>query len=457
MRFDGSTKLWVCVLALGLALAGCPAGTDEAVEEADSEAEAVTPLTEEELAEAQDLAGSLAESARSPLGELSFEDFKASVYKEPWEGGKYIVNGDTTIVDDKHLEEFYTALNLMAAPPVLGPGEIAPEPQTSLVVHQRGGVDAVWDSVQKGSLTYCVSDNFGADKDDVIAEMAAATGVWEAVAAVDFNYDATQDADCDAFNSNVVFDVRRVNVNGQYLARAFFPGESRVSTNVLIDESSFELDPSPPAKLNLGGILRHELGHALGFRHEHTRPNSGRCFEDSNWKPLTDYDPFSVMHYPQCNGLGDWSLTLTAKDENGAACLYSAAEGFEIDTSELDPVMAIACAPEVEDDVDPGTEQVVNFDGESVAASARDEFGPFAVTPGTVFKAAISGTGDPDLYVRFGLQATRTNHDCRPYLWGAEESCSLDVPTGESEAFVMVYGFAEGTYDLEVTHTPPVE
>ncbi len=451
MRTDNPIKAPFLCLALSLValvLGGCPPAGDPGEESTQTE-EAVVQPTDEEVAAAQEIAAEASVAARAELADMTFEEFKATVYKEPFEGGKYIVNGDTPITDDKHLEEFFTALKLLAAPPVLAPGEIAPEPQASLVVHQRGGVDAVWDSEQKRELTYCVSDNFGPDKADVVAKMAAATGEWEAVSAVDFTYDATQDSNCNAANTNVVFDVRRVNVNGQYLARAFFPGESRASTNVLIDDSSFELDPSPPAKLNLKGILAHELGHTLGFRHEHTRPNSGACFEDSNWRPLTSYDPFSVMHYPQCNGLGDWSLTLTHRDQNGAACIYGAAAGFEIDTA--------VCEPEVEDDVEPATEQTVTMDGQSVASQERDEFGPFAVAPGTIFRAEISGTGDPDLYVRFGLQATRTNYDCRPYLWGAAERCSLDVPAGETEAFVMVHGFTAGTYDLVVTHTPAAE
>ena len=71
-----------------------------------------------------------------------------------------------------------------------------------------------------------------------------------------------------------------------YLARAFFPNEERAERNVLIDESSFHVDPD--GALQLVGILRHELGHTLGWRHEHTRPESGTCFEDNNWRPLTD-------------------------------------------------------------------------------------------------------------------------------------------------------------------------
>src|SRR6185369_1127043 len=64
-----------------------------------------------------------------------------------------------------------------------------------------------------------------------------------------------------------------------------------------------------------------------GFRHEHTRPESGTCFEDNNWRALSTYDSASVMHYPQCNGTGDWSLTLTSKDISSAAALYGAPGG----------------------------------------------------------------------------------------------------------------------------------
>ena len=72
----------------------------------------------------------------------------------------------------------------------------------------------------------------------------------------------------------------------------------------------------------LTGVLRHELGHTLGFRHEHTRPESGTCFEDNNWRALTAYDSSSVMHYPQCNGTQNGDLVLTNLDKTGAHALY---------------------------------------------------------------------------------------------------------------------------------------
>ena len=74
--------------------------------------------------------------------------------------------------------------------------------------------------------------------------------------------------------------------------------------------------------LTATGTLRDELGHILGFRHEHTRPEAGVCFEDNNWRALAKYDSASVMRYPVCNGTntGDW--VLTDLDGKGAAKLY---------------------------------------------------------------------------------------------------------------------------------------
>lgn len=386
-------------------------------------------------AELERTLGELAEKDRAKVASLTFEDWKAKVFKEPFPGGKYIVNGDTPILDEKQLREFFEV-------------QIQKKRKDGrLIVHQVGGVDAVWNQQAKQTLSYCVSTTFGAHQAAVLADIAAATGAWEQVAAVHYVHDASQDANCTASNTAVVFDVRPVNVGGQYLARAFFPNEPRSGRNVLIDDSSFSLPPND--KLKLVGILRHELGHTLGFRHEHTRPQSGTCFEDSDWRPLTSYDASSVMHYPQCNGMGDWSLTLTPKDQSGAACLYDPAPGFTIDTA--------VCQPSTPPTGTPGQPKTQSFNGQSVALNKMKEYGPFAVTPGTVFEARMSGsgTGDPDLYVRFEFKPELGEYLCRPYLVGPNEVCSLNVPAGQSQAHVMVHGYTAGSYDLKVTHTPP--
>lgn len=407
-----------------------------------------THATQEQVAAA--LKGA-AERDRQSYAGMSFEQFKASkaVYKEKFPGGKYIVNGDTPLLGDKQLREFYEK-NVKQAP--------APPPPTrrrgdELIVGHVGGLDLSWNQSMQGQITYCVSrSEFGPHYDAVVRDMQAATQAWQDVAAVAFRHDAAQDASCSPANAAVVFDVRPVDVQGEYLARAFFPNEPRPDRNVLIDGSSFDIPAS--GKLQLVGILRHELGHSLGFRHEHTRPSAGRCFEDSEWRELTAYDAYSVMHYPQCNGLGDWSLTLTPRDQSGAACLYGPAPGFTIDPSLVSSSICRTPAPTSA----PGQAKTQVFASQTVGAGAEKQYGPFGVVDGSRFEATIGGpgaSGDADLYVRFELAPTTDTFNCRPFLASAEEKCSLDVPPGQTRAFVMVQGYTAAKYRLEVKHVAP--
>ena len=212
------------------------------------------------------------------------------------------------------------------------------EPLVGLIVAQLpgctsdeiGGCDDVWSEDQKKSLTYCVSSDFRGNHQAVVRDMDNASKAWEAAADIDFIHDKSQDDECQASNDKVVFDVSPTD-HGEFLVSGFFPHEPRSRRSLRIDQSALDLDPN--GKLQLVGGLRQTLGKVLGFRHEHTRPEAGVCFEDYDWRALSEdgYNPYSVMHFPQCNGLGDWSLTLTQSDKNGVACLYGPAEGLSFD------------------------------------------------------------------------------------------------------------------------------
>ncbi|MEW5847346.1 MAG: pre-peptidase C-terminal domain-containing protein [Myxococcota bacterium] len=74
---------------------------------------------------------------------------------------------------------------------------------------------------------------------------------------------------------------------------------------------------------------------------------------------------------------------------------------------------------------------------------------PVAVTAGSKLKVGM--TGDGDLYVKFGAQPTAQAFDCRPYENGSTETCELDVPAGQTQAFISVHGYTEANVNLTIT------
>jgi len=237
---------------------------------------------------------------------MSWEEFKASAIND--EGNVFVVNGDEAVEGVEGLRAYYD--NFVAN------GDVGAT-QDGLAVYYVGG-DIKYSSTQARNLTYCISSStFGTRYSTMVSAMNSATAAWEATANVNFIHSSSYDSNCTASQTGVFFDVRMVS--GQsYLARAFFPNSSRSGRNVLVDSSSF----GSIAPWTLTGVLRHELGHVLGFRHEHTRLSSTGCYEDGNWRGLTSYDSYSVMHYPQCNGSQTGDLVLTSMDQTGARALY---------------------------------------------------------------------------------------------------------------------------------------
>jgi hypothetical protein len=195
------------------------------------------------------------------------------------------------------------------------------------IVNRVNGADDVWHG-QQMNLTYCVSNAFGGNKARAVSEMDLATAAWEAAARVNFTYVPAQDGNCNNTNTNVVFSVAPWGAGG---ACAFFPNQGPecelngmccIHRTLVMNFAAF--DPPSPFTPNLTslGVFRHELGHILGLRHEHTRPESGICFEDNDFRPLSSYDQDSVMHYPECNGVLATSWAITSLDAQGVRRLY---------------------------------------------------------------------------------------------------------------------------------------
>lgn len=73
----------------------------------------------------------------------------------------------------------------------------------------------------------------------------------------------------------------------------------------------------------------------------------------------------------------------------------------------------------------------------------------------TNLKIAISGgSGDADLYVKFGSAPTTSSYNCRPYLTGNNESCTFAAPS-TGTYYVMVRGYSSYSgVTLKATWTP---
>jgi hypothetical protein len=255
-------------------------------------------------------------SSSSDIEVLTYDEFKAQAYQEP-DTGNYIINGDELVETEEQMQSIYDAYLASVADAedrAVGLSEI----EQSLIINRVGGADDKWSSSVAQNITYCVSQkSFGSRYSAVVSAMNSAASAWEAAGRVNFVHVSSLDGNCTNRTNGVVFDVNQVNTS-QYLARAFFPSTSRRSRNVLVASSSFgNIKP-----WTLTGVLRHELGHTIGFRHEHTRPESGTCFENNQWRALTAYDAASVMHYPQCNGTQNGDLVLTNLDKTGAGIAY---------------------------------------------------------------------------------------------------------------------------------------
>jgi len=172
-------------------------------------------------------------------------------------------------------------------------------------------------------LTYCVlSHTFPKVEwyQQAVYNMEQATADWEGTCGVEFEYRREVDESDELRPPEVLFPVRFIDAGGQFIAAAFFPNDPLSRRRLLIDPSAF----SETLRFNPVGVLRHELGHVLGFRHEHIRESAPPICPDEDptgTLDLTAYDPQSVMHY-FCGGVGSRELAITDLDRTGSQKVY---------------------------------------------------------------------------------------------------------------------------------------
>lgn len=228
----------------------------------------------------------------------------------------YIAEGDL-LIDEPQLPRYAVQRAAAATAPPLSDEEA--ERRSSLLAISENGKLVRW---KPGTvLSFCVLKNtFGDEAKYEMARnnMLAATWDWEATCGVKFEHRADLDESPTNTPADVLFTVREVDAGGRFIAAAFFPNEPRNRRRLVIDPSYYT------TSFDKVGVLRHELGHVLGFRHEHIRSGSPPACGDEDTGDtigVTIYDPKSVMHY-FCGGVGSLDLIITDIDRAGSQKIY---------------------------------------------------------------------------------------------------------------------------------------
>jgi len=228
----------------------------------------------------------------------------------------YVVECDLA-VDSAGLKDYCD--RLMASKKPSGPDRDLIELTAAAIngkpMRWEAGTELTW-YLDRGSFSST------ADADKVLGYVSDAAEAWNHVAtdaSIAISFQQTQTAD------EAVFKVSFTTLPPGHVAVAFFPHdppEKRVVyVGKLMLKATTSFDPT--------GVMRHELGHVLGFRHEHIRPESPQQIE--SWvagnisaHELTTYDRHSVMHYPlpDFSGYGTTDFQLTNHDREGFKKLY---------------------------------------------------------------------------------------------------------------------------------------
>lgn len=89
-----------------------------------------------------------------------------------------------------------------------------------------------------------------------------------------------------------------------------------------------------------------------------------------------------------------------------------------------------------------GLQNGVALTGQSAATGAQLAYTVTVPAGATNLVISISGgTGDADLYTKFGSAPTLSSYDCRPYITGNNESCTVAAPQAGTY-YVMLNGYA---------------
>ena len=155
-------------------------------------------------------------------------------------------------------------------------------------------------------------------------------------------------------------------------------------------------------------------------------------------------------HYPQCtNAQIRNALADSAEDLGTAGRDNSYGFGLVQAKAAVDYLAQYGC--EGNDDGTPppppptGTALVNGETVSAISGSAGDELLFTLDVPAGASNLSFvmnGGSGDADMYVKFGAEPSASDWDCRPYLFGNNESCPID-PAQSGTYFVKLVGYTD--------------
>jgi hypothetical protein len=267
-----------------------------------------------------------------------FKDLKARMPQAKLGNTTYYIVERDLRVDEAGLMVYAQERKIMRQRYKLAKQGISLNPApTGITVALFQGRPVLWEidaTTKRAELKYCfVTGTFTANELAKAKDaMKTAAKSWSDVCAVNFTYVATSDVDnLDSQApppAGVTFVISKQTLGNGVIASSFFPYFPKFMRHLFLDDSWFTV----AAPFTPEGILRHEIGHILGYRHEHIRSEAPpdcpkeNAGPDEDLAPLAAYDPQSVMHYP-CGQFMNFPQNLTATDKDGARQCYGSPPG----------------------------------------------------------------------------------------------------------------------------------